>query len=60
MVLVLDTLLILESQYRVSSGSLFGSLVVDKERMKPVGDFLWLQLMLCVNFSAFTLLLGWQ
>jgi len=36
-----------------------GSLLMDQGRMRPVGDFPWLETMLRVPFTASTLLVGW-
>ena len=47
----------LESHCKGSEALCVTSLVVDEERMRP-GH--WLGSVLCVYFSAFTLLVGWQ
>ena len=46
-----------KSRCRGSSGPSIRSLVVDEERMRP-GH--WLGSVLCVPFSALTLIVGWQ
>ena len=46
----------------LTSGATPLSLVIQmkKERMRPVGDFTWLDSVLKVSFSALTLFVGWQ
>jgi len=55
---ILDKILVWENRCKGISAPSIKSLVLDKERIRPVGDFLWLWSALVIFFSALTRLGG--